>query len=114
MKSTVSPGSVRIKGEHLLQVLKHVIKESVTKASLLKPPSLPVHGISMSLEVTIKVSLLVGLIVGVGVKVVLVSLLLTKRVRVSENVIKVEVERLEVLLEVIVPTASSSSSMSLP
>lgn len=111
MKSTVSPGGVRIKGEHLLQVLKHVVKESSAKAPL---PTLPVHGVLVSLKVAIKMSLLVGMIVGIGVKVVLVSLLLTKNVRVSENVIKVEVEGLEVLLEVIVPTAAASSSMFLP
>lgn len=103
-----------VKGEHLLQVLKHIIKESPIEAAVLKLPSLPVHSLPVSLEVAVKVSLLVGLIVGmgVGVKVVLV-LLLSKRVKVFENVIKVEVKGLEVLPEVVVAT-SSSSSMALP
>lgn len=97
---------MRVKGEHLLQVLKHVVKESSTKAALLKAPPLPVHGLLVSLEVAIKVFLLVSLM---GVKVVvLLLMLMTKRVKVFENVIKVE--GLEVLFEVIVPAAAPSSS----
>ena len=101
---------MRIEGEHFLQVLKHVVKQSSTKGStLLKLSPLSVHGLPVSLEVAFRVSLLVGLTV--GVEVVLVSL--TKRVIVFEKVIKVE--GLEVLVEVVVETASSpSSSMALP
>lgn len=110
---------MHIKGEHLLQVFEHVIKESFAKTSLLKPLPVSIHGLLMSLEVAVKVSFLVGLImgVGVGVEVVLVLLVLAKRVRVFENVIKVEVEGVEVLVEVIVAAttaSSSSSSIALP
>lgn len=112
LESALSPGTVRVKRKHFLQVLKHVIKESSTETPLLKLPLMSVHGLLMGLKVTVKVSLLVGLILGVGVKVVLVSLLLTKMVKVFEDVIKVEVEGLKVLFEVVV--ASSSSSMALP
>lgn len=112
LKSAVSPGTVRIEGEHLLQVLEHVIEQSSPEGPLLKLSPLPVHGLPVSLEVAVRVSLLVGFTV--GVEVVLVSLLLTKRVKVFEEVIKVE--GLEVLVEVVVGTASSScsSSMALP
>lgn len=105
LESAVSPGAVRAKGEHLLQVLKHIIKESSTKGPLLKLSSLPVHSLLVDLEVGVKVCLLVGLMLGVGVKVVLLS----KKVIVFEDVIKVE--GLEVLVEVVVTT---SSTMALP
>lgn len=125
VESALSPGTVSVKGEHPLQVLKHVIKESSAKAPLLKLPLLSVHSLLMGLEVAVKVSLLVGLILGVGmrmgmsvsmsmslgVKVVLVSVWLTKVVKVFEDVI--EVEGLEVLVEVVFASASSSS-MALP
>lgn len=100
---------MRVKGEHLLQVLKHVIKESRAEAPLLKLPLVSVHGLLMGLEVVVKVSLLVALIL--GVKVVVVLLLPAKRVKVFEDVIKVEVKGLVVLLEVIVV---ASSSLALP
>lgn len=109
VESALSPGTVRVKGEHLLQVLEHVIEKSSAKAPLLKLPPLPVHSLPMGLEVAVEVSLLVGLVL--GVKVVLVSLLLTKMVKVFEDVIKVEVEGLEVLVEVVV---SASFSVTLP
>lgn len=99
---------MRVKGEHLLQVLKHVIKESPAEAPLLKLPLVSVHGLLMGLEVAVKVSLLVALIL--GVKVVVMLLLLAKMVKVFEDVIKVEVKGLVVLLEVIV----TSSSLALP
>lgn len=110
LESALSSGTVRIKGEHLFQVLKHVVKQSSTERPLLKLSPLPVHGLPMSLEMAVRVSLLVGMTV--GVEVVLVLLLLTKWVIVFEKVI--EVEGLEVLVEVVVETASSSSSMALP
>lgn len=107
LESVISPGAVCVKGEHLLQVLKHAIKQSSASSEgpLLKLPPLPAHTLPVGLEVGVKVSLLVGLMV--GVEVVLVSLLLTKRVKVFEKVVKVE--RLEVLLEVVVSTAASVS-----
>lgn len=110
VESALSPGTVRVEGEHLLQVLKHVIKESSAKATLLKPPLMSVHSLLVSLEVFVKVSLLVSLILRVGVEVVLVSLLLTKMVKVFEDVIEIEVERLVVLVEVVI----TSSSVALP
>lgn len=99
---------MRVEGEHLLQVLKHVIKESSTEAPLLKLPLVSVHSLLMRLEVAVKVSLLVALILGVGVKVVMVLLLLAKVV--IEDVIKVEVKGLVVLFEVVI----ASSSLALP
>ncbi len=112
LESALSPGAVRVEGEHLLQVLKHVIKESSAEAPLLELPPLPVHSLPVGLEVAVKVSLLVGLVLGVRVKVLVVSLLLTERVRVFEHVIKVEVEGMVVLVEVVVASSSSSSSSS--
>lgn len=120
LESALSPGAVRVKGEHLLQVLEHIIKESSAEGPLLKLSLLSVHSLPMGLEVAVKVSLLVGLIMGVvvGVEVVLVLLLLllTKMVKVFEDVIKVEVEGLEVLVEVVLASSpcSSSTSMALP
>lgn len=99
---------MRVEGEHLLQVLKHVIKESSTEAPLLKLPPVSVHSLLMRLKVAVKVSLLVALILGVGVKVVMVLPLLAKVV--IEDVIKVEVKGLVVLFEVIF----ASSSLALP
>lgn len=99
---------MRVEGEHLLQVLKHVIKESSTEAPLLKLPLVSVHSLLMRLEVAVKVSLLVALILGVGVKVVMVLLLLAKVI--IEDVIKVEVKGLVVLFEVVI----ASSSLALP
>lgn len=115
LESALSPGTVRGKGEHFLQVLKHVIKESSADTPLLELSPMSVHSLPVGLEVAVKVSLLVGLVlgVGVGVKVVLVSLLLTESLKVFEHVIKVEVERLVVLVKVVV-AASSSSPMALP
>ncbi len=71
-----------------------------------------VHSLLMGLKVVVKVSLLVSLILGVGVKVVLVFLLMTKMVKVFEDVIKVK--GLKVLFEVVVASLSSSSSVALP
>lgn len=113
LESALSPGTVRGKGEHFLQVLKHVIKESSADTPLLELSPMSVHSLPVGLEVAVKVSLLVGLVLGVGVKVVLVSLLLTESLKVFEHVIKVEVERLVVLVKVVV-AASSSSPMALP
>lgn len=118
LEFVLSPGAVRVKGEHLLQVLEHIIKESSAKGLLLKP-SLSVHSLPMGLEVAVKVPLLVGLILGVvlvGVKVLLVLLLLTKMVKVFEDVVEVEVEGLEVVVEVVVASTpcSSSTSTALP
>lgn len=110
LESAVSSGAVRVKGEHLLQVLKHVIKEPPAEATpLLKLPPLSVHSLPVGLEVAVEVSLLVGLVLGVEVVLVLVSLLLTKRVIVFEDVVKVEVEGLVVLVEVVVASSSSSA-----
>lgn len=107
LEPALGPGPVRIKGEHLLQVLKHVIKESPAEAPLLKLPPLPVHGLAVSLEVAVEVPLLVGLSLGVGVKVVLLVPLLTKMVEVFEDV--VEVEGLVVLVEVVCASPSGPS-----
>lgn len=101
LEFAVSPGTVRVKGEHLLQVLKHVIKQSSAESPLLKLSPLSVHRLAMGLEVAVKVSLLVGLVLEVGVEVVLVS----EGVKVFENV--VEVEGLVVLVEVVVAPCSS-------
>lgn len=98
VKPALSPGTVRVKGEHLLQVLEHVVEEPSAEAALLELTPVAVRGLPVGLEVALKVSLLVGLVV--GVKVVLVSL--TKVV--FENVVKVE--RLVVLVEVVVVSSS--------
>lgn len=94
LEPALSPGVVRVEGKHLLQVLKHVVKESATKAALLKLPPLSVHGLPVGLEVAVEVSLLLG--VGVGVEVVLVPLMLllvaTEVVVVFKEVVKVEVK----------------------
>lgn len=108
LESAVSPGTVCVEGEHLLQVLKHVIKDSSTEAALLKLSPLSVHSLPMGLEVAVKVPLLVGVTLGMGVKVVLVSLLLTKGLVVFEDVIEVEVEGLVVLVEVVVAASSTA------
>lgn len=105
LEPPVGPGAVCVKGEHLLQVLKHVIKEPPTEAPLLKLSLLSVHSLPVGLEVPVKVSLVVSVIL--GVKMVSV---LTKSVGVFEKVI--EVEGLVVLVEVVV--TSSSSSVALP
>lgn len=110
LESALRSGTVRAEGEHLLQVLKHVIEESISEGPLLKLPPVSVHSFLMGVEVAVKVSLLASLIL--GVEVVLVSLLVVKIVKVFENVIKVEVKGLVVLSEVIF--ASSSSSVALP
>lgn len=107
LESVIRSGTVRAEGEHLLQVLKHVIKESISKGPLLKLPPVSVHSFLMGVEVAVKVSLLASLIL--GVEVVLVSLLVVKIVKVFENVIKVE--GLVVLSEVIF---AASSSVALP
>lgn len=100
LKPAPGPGSVRVKGEHLLQVLEHVVKESLAEAPLLKAPPVAVHGVAVSLEVLVQVSLLVGLTLRVEVVV------LAERVRVFEDVVEVEVEGLEVLPEVVVAPPS--------
>lgn len=107
LKRAVSPGAVRVEGEHLLQVLEHVVEEPRAEAALLRPPLVRVGGVPVSLEVALKVSLLVGLIVEVevGVEVVLVSMLLPESVEVFKDV--VEVKGLVVLVEVVVAAASS-------
>lgn len=107
LKPALSPRVVHVKGEHLLQVLKHVIKESSSEAPLLSLPPLPVHSLLVGLEVAVKMSLLVGLVL--GVKVVLVWLLVAEEVKVFEDVVKVE--RLEVLVEVVVSTTCSSVAL---
>lgn len=96
---------MRVERKHLFQVLKHVVKKSATKATLMELPPVSVHGLLVGLEVAVKVSLLVGLIL--GVKVVLVPLLVVK---VFEDVIKVK--RLRVVSEVIVVIATSSVALS--
>lgn len=100
----MEPGAVRVNGEHLLQVLKHAIKESPAEGPVLKRSLLSVHRFSVGLEVSVEVSVLVSLILGVKV----VSLLLTESVSVFKNVVKVK--GLVVLVEVVV---ASSSSMTL-
>lgn len=100
LKPAPSAGSLRVKGEHLLQVLEHVVKESLAEAPLLKASPVAVHGVPVSLEVVVEVSLLVGLTLGVEVVV------LTERVHVFEDVVEVEVEGLEVLPEVVVAPPS--------
>lgn len=97
---------MRAEGKHFLQVLEHVVEQSSAKAPLLKPSPLPVHRLLMSLKVAVEVSLLVCLIM--RVEVVMVSLLLTKRVKVFEDVIEIEVEGLVVLPEVVAAAAASS------
>lgn len=111
LESALSPGAVcvSVKGEHLLQVLKHLIEESSTEGPLLKLPPVSVHSLLMGLEAAVEVSLLVGLIL--GVKVVMVMLMLTKMVKVFEDVIKVK--GMVVLVEVVIAN-SSSWSMALP
>lgn len=93
-----------VEGEHLFQVLKHVIK--ATEAPLMELPPVSIHGLLVGLKVAVKVSLLVSLFL--GVKVVLVLLLVAKMVELFENVIKVK--GLEVLSEVIVAAASMALS----
>lgn len=112
LEPVLSPGAVRVEREHLLQVLEHVVKESVAETPLLKLPPVSVHGLLVGLEVAVKVSLLVALIL--GVEVVLVPLLvLAKVVKVFEDV--VEVEGLVVMSEVVrAPSFASTSSMALP
>lgn len=100
LKRALSPGSVRVKGEHLLQVLKHVVKEPLAEAPLLKASPVAVHGVPVGLEVAVEVSLLVGLALGVEV-----MLMLIERVGLFEEV--VEVEGLEVLPEVVLAPPSS-------
>lgn len=113
LESALSPGTVRVEGEHLLQVVKHVIKESAAEGPLLKLPPVSVHSLLMGLESAVKVSLLVALILEVGVKVALVPLVLAKMVELFEDVIEVEVKGLVVLFKVII-APSSSSSLALP
>lgn len=103
----LAPGAVRVEGEHLLQVLKHVIEESsavAAEAALLKVPLVSVHGLLVGLEVAVKVSLVAALVV--GVEVVLVPLLLL--LLLPEEVVKVE--RLVVLSEVVMASSSSSAT----
>lgn len=58
-----------MKGEGLLHVVKHVIKQSIPEASLLKLSSVPVHGLLVGLEGAVKMSLLMGLVLRVSVGV---------------------------------------------
>lgn len=74
-----------VKREHLLHVLKHVIKEFSTKGAL-EVSLVPVLGLLMGLEVAVEGPLVMGVLV------------MTEQVRVSEQVIKVEVK---VLVEVL-------------
>lgn len=104
LKPALSPGGVPVKGEHLLQVLEHVVEKS--ESGVLEDAALLVHGLSVGLEVAVEVSLLVRLVV--GVEVVLVSLL-AERVEVFEDV--VEVEGLVVLLEVVAAAPFSSGAV---
>lgn len=110
LEPRLAPGAVCVEGEHLLQVLKHVVKESAVaaaaaEAALLKVPLVPVHGLLVGLEVAVKVSLVAALVV--GVEVVLVPLL-PEVVGIFEEVVKVE--RLIVLSEVVMSSSSSCSS----
>lgn len=77
-----------VKREHLLHVLKHVIKEFSTKGAL-EVSLVPVLGLLMGLEVAVEGPLVMGMM---GV------LVMTEQVRVSEQIIKVEVK---VLVEVL-------------
>lgn len=111
----LAPGAVCVEGEHLLQVLKHVVKESAAaaaaaEAALLEVPLVSVHGLLVGLEVAVKVSLVAALVV--GVEVVLVPLLLPEVVGLFEEV--VEVERLIVLSEVVMlsPSAAAAATTS--
>lgn len=108
LKSALGPGSVGVEGEHFLQVLEHVVEHSSAEAPLLEASPLPVHRLLVSLEVAVKVSLLVRLMMRVEV----VLVLLTKRVKVFEDVIEIEVEGLVVLPEVVVVAAAASSTSS--
>lgn len=108
LEAPTAPGAVRVEGEHLLQVLKHVVEQSATEALLLELPPLPAGGLAVGLEVALKVPPLVGLMV--GVVVVVLVLLLTERV--SEEV--VEVEGLEVLVEVVVGASAAAAALALP
>lgn len=111
LKPALSPGGVRVEGEHLLQVFEHVVKHPVAEAPRLKAPAVAVHGLAVRLEVAVEVAFLVGLVL--GVEVVLMLLLLIERVVVFEEVVEVEVEGLEVLPEVVVVFALSSSCVAL-
>lgn len=93
-----------VEGEHLFQVLKHVIK--ATEVPLMELPPVSIHGLLVGLKVAVKVSLLVSLFL--GVKVVLVVLLVAEMVELFENVIKVK--GLKVISEVIVAVASMALS----
>lgn len=102
---------VRVEGEHLLQVLKHIVEDAAaaaTERSLLKLSPVSVHGLAVGLGMSFKVSLVMSLMVcevRVGVKVVLL-LMLAKMVKVFQNVIKVEIKGLKVLAEVVVATTT--------
>lgn len=110
----LAPGAVCVEGEHLLQVLKHVVKESAVSAAiaegaLLEVPLVPVHGLLVGLEVAVKVPLVAPLLAGVEVVLVpLLLLLLAKVVGFSKEVVKVE--RLIVLPEVVMSASSCASS----
>lgn len=108
----LASGAVCVEGEHLLQVLKHVVKESfatAAEAALLKVPLVSVHGLLVGLEVAVKVSLVAALVL--GVEVVLVPLLLLPEVvGLFEEVVKVE--RLVVLSEVVMASSSFSATTS--
>ena len=115
-----APGAVRVEREHLLQVLKHVVKDppsscscsccsspSSAKGPLLKLSLVCVDSLLVGLEVSVKVSLVVGLGVGVLVVVtvvvvvvllVVVVVRLSELVKVFEKVVKVK--GLKVLVEV--------------
>lgn len=74
-----------VKREHLLHVLKHVIKECSTKGAP-EVSLVPVLGLLVGLEVAVEGPLVMGVLV------------MTEQVRVSEQIIKVEVK---VLVEVL-------------
>ena len=101
-----------VEGEHLLQVIKHVIKQSFTsKATLEWPLVSALGGLLVGMELTLKVPLVVGVLV----VVVLLLLLLAERVKVCKHVVEVEAEGL--VVEVLASpsfSSSSSSSCSLP
>ena len=95
LEPAVRPACVSIKREHLLHVLKHVIKEFSTKGAL-EVSLVPVLGLLMGLLVGLEVAVKGPLVMGV--------LVMTEQVRVSEQVIKVEVK---VLVEVLSTPATA-------
>lgn len=91
VKLALSPSLVSIKREHLLHILKHIIKY-VTTERVLKVPSVPAACFFVSLKVPLKMSFIMHMRI------------VSKLFRASEYIIEVEAK---MLMEVV--TASSRS-----